>query len=108
VELVNKQRVTLEKWLVISNDEGGRMQKVEFVDPSRNAATWHGSLGREATREAFLAEACKQGRFDWCEEYTAKAVIAYIREGFRHKTDIGNAASRRGPTVGQSVPPRGD
>jgi hypothetical protein len=88
VELVNKQRVTLEKWLAISKDEGGRTQKVEFVDPSRNAAAWHGSLGREATREAFLAEACKQGKFNWREEYTAKAVIAYIREGFRPKTDM--------------------
>jgi hypothetical protein len=85
VELVNKQRVTLEKWLAISKDEAGRLQRVEFVDPSRNAASWHGSLGREATRGAFLAEACKQGKFNWREPYTAKAVIAYIREGFRPK-----------------------
>jgi hypothetical protein len=90
VELLNKQRVTLEKWLTISKDKGGRIKKVEFIDPSRNAATWHGSLGREATREAFLTEACKQGRFNWRQQYTAKAVIDYIREGIRPKSDIGN------------------
>jgi len=85
VELFDKQRVTLEKWLSISKDEGGRIQKIELADPTRNAATWHGTLGREATREAFLAEACRQGKFNWRPEYTAAAVIKYIREGFRPK-----------------------
>lgn len=87
VELVNKQRVTLDRWLAISKDQSGHVQKLEFVDPLRNAATWHGSLGREATREAFLAEACKQGKFNWRESYTAKAVIRYIREGFHPRSD---------------------
>jgi len=88
VELVNQQHVTLEKWLAISKDEGGRMQKVAFVEPTRNAATWHGTLGREATREAFLAGAHKQSKHNWRKEYTAAAVIAYIREGFRPVTAL--------------------
>ncbi len=85
VQLMDEQRVTLEQWLILSRDKGGRVQEVEFVEPTRNDASWHATLGREATREAFLAEACRQGKFNWRPEYTAAAVIKYIREGFRPK-----------------------
>jgi hypothetical protein len=99
VQLQNEQRVTLAQWLTISKDRTGRLQKVEFADPTRSAATWHGTLGRKATREAFLAEAAKQGKFNWRAEYTAAVVIDYIREGFhlRHGTGQSGSPVRRVP-----------
>ncbi len=71
----------------------GRKQPVAFVDPNRTAATYNKSLGGEGTREAFLAEAHKQSKFNWRPEYTAAAVIAYIREGFRPRQDVGGAGA---------------
>ena len=67
----------------VGMNNAGKVQQVRFVDPTRTAATWHRKLGKEGTREAFLAEAHKQSKHNWRPEYTAKAVIAYIREGFR-------------------------
>ncbi len=63
----------------------GREEPVAFVDPTRTAATYHGTLGREATRQAFLTETYRQSKFNWRPEYTAATVIEYIREGFRRK-----------------------
>jgi len=70
--------------------EAGRSEPVRFTDPTRTAATYHKSLGREGTREAFLSGAHKQSKHNWREEYTARAVIAYIREGFKPVTELGD------------------
>ena len=40
-----------------------------------------------AQAEAFLAEACKQGKFNGRDSRTARAVIRYIREGFHLRSD---------------------
>ncbi|MFO7956583.1 MAG: hypothetical protein R6X33_05745 [Candidatus Brocadiia bacterium] len=65
----------------------------DFADPTRTAASYHGSLGREATRVAFLRQAHEQSKFNWRPEYTAAAVIEYIREGFRPREDVGGAGA---------------
>jgi hypothetical protein len=53
-----------------------------FVDPDRNLATYHGTLGRTESFESFMEEARKQSKDNWRTEYTAAPVIAYIRAGF--------------------------
>ncbi len=58
-------------------------QPPDFVDRTRNLATYHRALGRAATRTAFLIEAAKQSKFNWRGEYTARTVNAYIRAGFK-------------------------
>ena len=70
-----------------------REQSVTFADPTRTAATYNATLGGEATREAFLAEAYKQSKFNWRPEYSAAAVISYIRDGFRPREDLGGAGA---------------
>jgi len=82
VELKERQ-LTLAEWLGETEDSGNKMQKVEFVAPNRTVGTYHETLGKEATLDAFLLEACKQSKHNWRNEYTAKAVIEYIRDGFR-------------------------
>ncbi|MGD8239150.1 MAG: hypothetical protein PVH68_11395, partial [Armatimonadota bacterium] len=81
--------ITVREWLATAKPEGDEVRRVEFVDPGRTVGSYHGTLGEEATLEAFLAEACKQSRDTWREEYTARAVIEYIREGFRPKAGAG-------------------
>jgi len=75
--------MTFEQWVVRSGETDARAARVEFVDPDRSPATYHGALGKEATLEAFLAEARRQSRSTWRDEYTAASVVQYIREGFR-------------------------
>ncbi|MEX0744868.1 MAG: right-handed parallel beta-helix repeat-containing protein, partial [Phycisphaeraceae bacterium] len=53
-----------------------------YIDPSREVSTYHGWIGRQATMEAYVAEARKQGRAFWRPAYEAKAVVDYIREGY--------------------------
>lgn len=72
-----------------------RVARVAFVDPNRTLATYHRALGREATLEAFLAEAREQSRHNWRDAYTARAVIAYIREGFCPQDSMKAGTGRR-------------
>ncbi len=94
VQVKGNRRITLAKWLQLAGEEGSRIREVEFADPGRDAARYHGTLGREATVESFLAEARRQSKFNWRPEYTAGAVIRYVREGFRPKTDLGERQVR--------------
>ncbi len=70
-----------------------RERPIAFLDPGRTVAAYHGTLGREPTREAFLAEACKQSKFNWRPEYSAAAVIQYIRDGFQPQEDVAGAGA---------------
>ena len=54
----------------------------DYVDPDRSIGSYHGTLGRTATLDAFLDEARKQSRSFWRSEYKAVSVNAYIRAGF--------------------------
>tara|TARA_Y100000310_G_scaffold298381_1_gene332285 strand:- start:11111 stop:14332 length:3222 start_codon:yes stop_codon:yes gene_type:complete len=56
--------------------------EVEFEDPARDIRTYMDSLDKENSLEAFIAEAYKQSRYNYRDEYTAYAVNDYIREGF--------------------------
>ena len=48
-------------------------------------ASYNGTLGGEATFEAFAEEVRQQSKTNWRPAYTAQAVNAYIREGFKAK-----------------------
>jgi hypothetical protein len=54
-----------------------------WLDPERSIGSYHGSLGETATLDAFIAIAAERPLRTWSEAYTAYAVNAYIREGFR-------------------------
>jgi len=77
----------------IGMGQPARKRPVAFADPTRTAASYHATLGGEATREEFLAEASNQSKFNWRPEYTAAPVIQYIREGFRPREDVGGAGA---------------
>lgn len=54
----------------------------EWKNPERDAASYHASLGREASLESFL-EKCRERKLRvWPAEYTANVINEYIREGF--------------------------
>lgn len=60
----------------------GDMNKPEWPDPERSVGSYHGTLGKEPSLEAFLEVVRNRGLREWPKEYTAYAVNQYIREGF--------------------------
>lgn len=69
-------------WLTTSKEMGSSNAMVSYPDPERKLGTYHGSLGKEATFDAYIAEARKQSRKNYRFEYTAAGPIGYIRKGF--------------------------
>lgn len=53
-----------------------------FPDPDRTVAKYNESLGGEATFDGFAAQLRQQSRANWRDEYTARAIVAYFRDGF--------------------------
>ena len=53
-----------------------------FKDPDRTLASYNASLGGDESFEGFAQQVRRQSKANWRTEYTAAAVIAYIRDGF--------------------------
>lgn len=71
------------EWLAEKDtDPSATTTATNFVDPTRDLATYSASLGGAGTNVGFYTEARKQRRDYWREEYTAQAVVAYMRAGF--------------------------
>jgi len=71
-----------DAWATLVNEVGSTATAPSFPDPERTIESYQQSLGLSASHDAFIAEALKQSRFNWREQFTAKAVNAYIRAGF--------------------------
>jgi len=83
---VNGLTIDFANWTAFSGEINGKAEKIIYPDPSRNLVSYQASLGKEATRDAFIAEAKQQSKFNWRQEYTAGAVNNYIRAGFELKS----------------------
>jgi alpha-glucosidase (family GH31 glycosyl hydrolase) len=70
------------QWVAATNEIGSQAVAVGMPDPTRNLATYHGSLGHTATMPAFLIEVRKQGKTNWRSEYTIQELLQYLREGY--------------------------
>lgn len=79
------KRHDLAAWL--RGGQGTLVESPRFVDPERSVAKWNALQGGDSSHEAFLAEARKQSRANWRSEYRARAVNAWIREGFRRRPE---------------------
>ncbi len=71
-----------DAWATLVNEVGSTATAPSFPDPERTIESYQQSLGLSASHDAFIAEALKQSRFNWREQFTAKAVNSYIRAGF--------------------------
>lgn len=75
------QKFNVNGWNKFAKDSS-ISHKMDFVDPDRDLKSYHASLGRTATFEAFMAEACEQSKLNWRNEYRSRVVNNYIRKGF--------------------------
>jgi hypothetical protein len=70
---------TLAGWIALNNETGA--QQAAPLDPvtAPGIGSYHASIGGEASLASFLGEARRQSRNNWREQYTAPAVIGYLR-----------------------------
>jgi hypothetical protein len=72
-------RYGLAGWTAFSGEAGAT--EASFVDPAAapDIESYQASIGHEPTMGAFLDKARRQWQRHWGEEYTAAAVISYLR-----------------------------
>lgn len=74
--------VSFVQWATAVGEVGSIAAAANLADPSRTVATYNGTLGGPATFEAFIAGARALSRANWQTQYTAPAVIQYLRDGY--------------------------
>ncbi len=79
--------ITVTDNIVYKWNSSENMNDPDWLDPDVSLGSYHASLGKEGTTEAFLREARKRPIKTWWPEYSAAAVNDYIREGFSYDTD---------------------
>lgn len=74
-------RMNIEEWVTASGEIGATVSDYSPIE-TRNVDSYAELLGIGSTIDDFSIEARKQSRLNWRPEYEAKAVNAYIREGY--------------------------
>jgi parallel beta-helix repeat protein len=73
---------SLDEWKQLAPELDAVSFTPVYPDPTRDIVTYNQQLNETATIEAFLARARSQSRLGWNPDYSAAAVIDYIRAGF--------------------------
>ena len=92
---VNATNNIIYKYLAYPIDDDGTSDKTSpnainltgYVNPNVSIGSYNASIGGGATLGAFMAEARKQSKDNWRIQYTANAVVNYIRTGFSIRFD---------------------
>jgi hypothetical protein len=73
--------VGFEDWRA-TTDETGSGGPFEMVDPHRDVATYHASIGGSGDLDEFFHEALRRSRTHDRREYTVLPLLEYLREGY--------------------------
>jgi len=74
--------LSLGQWKPMVHDTTSLELQATFPAPGRTIATYHQSIGGAPSLDAFMSQARMQSRANWRVQYTAPAVIDFIRAGF--------------------------
>lgn len=80
--VVGSSQRTIGDYLRDIGDTSSRAELPAFPNTSASLASYHAFLGRTATHEAFMAEALRQSRDSWRDEYAPATVVRYFRRSF--------------------------
>jgi hypothetical protein len=72
----------------------------DFVDETRNIATWDASLGGPGTAAHAIAEMLKMNEADYDTDYDPAALVAWVRAGFLPQEASLNASGYGGGNIG--------
>ena len=74
--------VPVDEWLAATGETDARTDPPPFTDPTRSLDRYIAEALGLPSREAFYARLREFSRFDWDERYGARAINAYLRDGF--------------------------
>ncbi len=95
-------------WPAVSGESGAIFSQINYRDPERDIPTYmRDIINAEPSLDAFMTEALKQSKDNWRQQYTARAVNDYIREGFQVCNGSGCQAPIRHYSIVASSGPHG-
>ncbi|MDI6401767.1 T9SS type A sorting domain-containing protein [Balneolaceae bacterium ANBcel3] len=88
---------THDEWAEASGETGSEYRRAPFPDPDRSVESYYAFVGGDGTYEGFIAQMRKQSRDEWNSAFTASAINAYIRDGFRTESTGTSVDERHAP-----------
>ena len=85
--ILGTDTTTLAAWLSVNREAGARFEDPSYYDRTRSMDSYITEVLHLPSREAFYARLREFSRFDWDERYGARAINAYLREGFAEVTE---------------------
>jgi len=72
----------IDTWRPISGDTNSTIGQDSFLEPKRTFETYLSSIGLNQSIDDFMEQAVNQSKDNWNPDFTAQAVLAYIREAY--------------------------
>ena len=72
----------IDTWRQISGDINSTVVRDQFLEPRRTFETYLSSIGLPKSIDNFIGLAANQSRGSWDRNFTAQAVLEYIREAY--------------------------
>jgi len=83
---VNEVNYSFDEWKGLSSDLNSQNDRQDFVEPERTFETYLDSIGFGSSIDSFVRSAMEQPTRTWSENFSAKRINAYIREGYGNTT----------------------
>ena len=72
----------INTWSEVSGDSSSSMEQDLFLEPKRTFETYLASIGLPESIDEFSKQAANQSKSNWNSDFTAQAVLNYIRESY--------------------------
>ena len=72
----------IDAWRSVTGDVSSVAQKESFLEPKRTFETYLDSIGLTKSIDEFSVQAASQTKRNWSREFTAEAVLDYIRQAY--------------------------
>lgn len=79
---VNGDNLSFTEWQSVANDNSSSTDKSNFSEPERDFKTYLASIGLNPTIDDFVDSASDQPERTWNEQFSAKKINDYIRQGY--------------------------
>lgn len=82
----SERALSFQQWVATTGEKGAKYKKIDYPDAERNIEKYMRSLGYEGPDEQLYAQFFKEARTmrrgAWRQEFTARGINNYFRQGF--------------------------
>jgi hypothetical protein len=72
----------IDAWRSVSSDTNSTVEEDSFLEPKRTFETYLSSIGLSQSIDEFSQQAANQTKSNWNRDFTAQAVLDYIRQAY--------------------------